>query len=515
MITYFSETLQIAVHCVTSLGPRRQLVCGWVMTPRGTPLDLRVMGDSGREHRPSFRLLYARPDVVPGDPEVALVSGFTLVVDEVADTAPLELVLASDGAGGRVNLLNPAISRDLHALIGSQDWAINFRLLRAEQERHEVLNLFAYQYRPYGAFDAWMARLPLVKQRAENSGLMAEIQASASPAGEIMLGIRFTGRPLRQMQIEPLVIGALRAADGGPDTRHLLPLVDQVSHQAANFAACYGRVAADVLPRLRGLEIIAQVTFDEQVFWLRCHPAEHQVPRFLDGVAAMPGPGMDTGFAVALLNQVLACREAGLKPELDRVAALAPPPPGPPGTPDLAMPPGLAVMVGVDDPLCMPLLEVLADRLEARCGGLMLIGKRAEQAAQVFQRRGRLPATTEGDAALALGRAAEQGASVIPLDPQRLARAVIEGDLDRLFAERLEGSDLALLRGLHAAAGCSADLADTLNRLIRLRGGAGPGWQPGWQPPAHAWASPIAAHLVNAHLERLWTLPAPAMAAGG
>jgi hypothetical protein len=301
------------------------------------------------------------------------------------------------------------------------------------------------------------------------------------------------------MQVEPLAIGALRAADGGPDTWHLLPLADRIDHQVANFVACYGRVDAEVLPQLRGVEIIAQVTFDEEVFWLRCVPAGQTVPGFLDAIAAMPGDTMRPDIGAALLDKVLASREAAFKPDLDRLAGMAPAPAGEAG---------LAVMIGVDDPVCIPLLEVLADRMEARCAALMLIGKRADQAVQVFQRRGRLPASAEADPGLALALAAGRGASVIPLDPVRLGRAAIDADLDALFDQRLDGSELMLLRGLHAAAGCSADLADTLARLIRLRGGD----NASWQPPQHGWASPVAAHPVHAHLERLWSLPMRAMA---
>ncbi|MCQ4159696.1 hypothetical protein NON00_07125 [Roseomonas sp. GC11] len=494
MVIYFSETLQIAVDCVAALGGRRHLVCGWIMTPRGTPFDMRVVGAQGREQRPDFRLLYARPDVTPADPEAALVSGFTLVIGQVAENDPLEILLSSGETGGRINLRDSSLSHDLQAVLAGQHWRINYRLLRAAAEREDALPLMRHQYRPYGAFATWFSRLPLVRGQAENFGIMARMECSRSPAGEFALGIHFAGRPERLMQIEATAIAALRAADGGPDELRLVPLVDSVFHQAASLGCLYGRIAPDLLPRLRRLEVIAQITFDEETLWLRAEPREEQVPGFLDGIAALPGPAMDGAIAAALLREVLASRERALKPALDSLAA-APPRPAPR--------PGLAVMVGVDEPACVPLLDILAPRIEARCASLLLIGRRAEQAVQVFQRRGRIEAGTEGDAGLALGRAAEAGAPVVPLDPLRLGRAVIDNDLDSLFARRLEGEELALLRGLHAAAGCSADLADSLARLLRQREAPG---QP-WQPPGHGWRSPLAAHLVNAHLERLWTLP--------
>ncbi|EFH12336.1 hypothetical protein [Teichococcus cervicalis] len=495
MVIYFSESLQIAIDCVALLGPRQHLICGWVMTPRGTPFDMRVLGPQGHEHRAAFRLLYARPDVTPPDPQAALVSGFTLVVEGVPESGALEVMLRSGELGGRINLRDSSISRDLQAVIAGQDWRINFRLLRAALERGEGLPLMRHQYRPYGAFAAWIARLPLVKQRAEQFGIMARLECLASPAGEYALGVQFAGRPERRLQIETIAIGALRAEDGGPDEMVLLPQEDGVAHQAANFGCAYGRVPPALLPRLRRLELVAQVSFDEEMLWLRAEPRAEPVPGFLDGLALLPGEAMDGSIAAALLQGVLANRERGMLPALEALARATPRPSGQPG---------LAIMVGVDEPACVPLLDILAPRIEAMCESLLLVGQRAEQAVQVFRRRGRIRASTEREAAIALGRAAEAGAAVVPLDPLRLGRAVIEDDLAALFAHRLEGEELALLRHLHAAAGCSADLADSLARLLRLREQPG---QP-WQPPGHAWRSPLAAHLANAHLERLWTLPA-------
>ncbi|MDQ1077680.1 hypothetical protein [Pseudoroseomonas cervicalis] len=502
MVIYFSETLQIAIDCVAPLGSRQHMVCGWVMTPRGTPFDMRVLGPQGRELRPAFRLLYARPDVAAPDPQLALVSGFTLVVEDVAETAPLEILLGSAGVGGRINLRDGSINRDLQAVIAGQDWRINFRLLRAALERGETLPLMRHQYRPYGAFAAWLARLPLVKHRAEHFGIMTRMECLASPAGEYALGVQFGGRPERRLQIEVIAIGALRAADGGPDELVLLPQEDGTVFQAASFGCAYGRVPSELLPRLRRIELVAQIAFDEEMLWLRAEPRAEQVPGFLDGLVSLPGEAMDGSVPVALMQQVLESRERGLRPALAALARAAPR--GSSGRP------GLAIMVGVDDPGCVPLLDILAPRIEALCGSLLLIGQRAEQAVQVFHRRGRISASTEREAAIALGRAAEAGAAVVPLDPLRLGRAVIADDLGALFAHRLEGEELALLRNLHAAAGCSADLADSLARLLKLREQPE---QP-WQPPAHAWRSPLAAHLVNAHLERLWTLPARPAAAG-
>ncbi|WBV44751.1 hypothetical protein [Pseudoroseomonas cervicalis] len=495
MVIYFSESLQIAIDCVALLGSRQQLICGWVMTPRGTPFDMRVLGPQGREQRPAFRLLYARPDVTPPDPQAAMVSGFTLVIEGAPETGPLEMLLRSGEAGGRLNLRDGNINRDLQAVIAGQDWRINFRLLRAALERGEVLPLMRHQYRPYGAFAAWLSRLPLVKHRAEHFGIMTRMECLASPAGEYALGVQFAGRPERRLQIEAIAIGALRAEDGGPDELVLLPQEDGVAYQAASFGCAYGRVPAELLPRLRRLELVAQISFDDETLWLRAEPRAEQVTGFLDGVASLPGEAMDGSVPVALMQQVLGNRERGLLPSLAALAQAVPRSSGQPG---------LAIMVGVDEPACVPLLDILAPRIEAMCSALLLIGKRAEQAVQVFHRRGRIAASTEREAAIALGRAAEAGAAVVPLDPLRLGRAVIDDDLGALFTHRLEGEELALLRQLHAAAGCSADLADSLVRLLKLREQPE---QP-WQPPAHGWRSPLAAHLVNAHLERLWTLPA-------
>ena len=40
---YFAERLQLAVEGLAQLAPRRLLLCGWMLTPRGAPPLLRVL----------------------------------------------------------------------------------------------------------------------------------------------------------------------------------------------------------------------------------------------------------------------------------------------------------------------------------------------------------------------------------------------------------------------------------------------------------------------------------------
>ncbi|WP_159997732.1 hypothetical protein [Roseomonas sp. 18066] len=485
---YFSERLQLSVDGFARLAPRRFLLCGWMLTPRGAPPQLRVLAGD-QPLTPTRQLAVPRPDITLLQPEATQVQGFFLLLDHVPEGAALVLTVAGGGLSARVNLLDAGINRDLSKAFRDQPAGFCFELLKAARDDPARWPLLTHGYRDHGAFAGWLDALP----DPQPDGLLLHAGTAATSGGEVMLGLRFAGRPRQGLALEAVALARLAAPDGG-DEIVFVPLEDSVLPQLAATACLYARLPADLLPRLLALELVVEIRFDDEKRWLRCRPSFTPLPAFLDAIAALPET--DSDHATHWLQPLLARRAAALKPRLDALARQV-------STP--ATGPLLAILTGCDEPAVVPLLEVLAARLEQSCDRLILVGTQSEAAAQVFSRRGRLPTRATRLAGPALAEAIALGAPVVPLDPQRLGQAVIDGALDMLFAMRLQPAELALLQALHDAAGCQVDLADSLARLLRWRR------DPAslWQPPAQPWCRPLAGQLINAHLEGLWSLPAP------
>jgi hypothetical protein len=496
-VIYFAETLQLSVECLARLAPRRFLLCGWMLVPRGAPPVLRVLAGD-RALVPSRQLAPPRPDVPLLQPEIAQVQGFLLLLEDVPEGAPLTLTVAAGGVSGRINLLDAGIDRDLRRALARQPDALCFALLQAARDDPAHWPLLTQGYREHGAFGAWLEAPPQVASAApQPAGLLAAAASAATEGGEVMLGLRLPGRPQRGLEVEPVVLARLTALDGGADEIVFVALEDSHLSRVGAAACWQARLPEALLPRLVAVELVAEIRLDEERLWLRARPPVGPVPAFLDAVAALPGPEAEGDVVAGLLQPLLARREARLLPGLAAVAGSAPAP---------AAGPRLAVITGCDEPALLPLLEILAARLEQRCDRLLLVGPLAEAAVQVFARRGRLPAGAARLAGPALAGAMALDAAVVLLEPQDLGRAVIGEALDALFAAPLQGAELARLQALQAAAGCGTGPTDSLVRLRQPRDAP-------WRPPVQAWCRPLAGALIEAHLRRLWARAVPAEAA--
>ncbi|OYW08430.1 MAG: hypothetical protein B7Z53_04745, partial [Rhodospirillales bacterium 12-71-4] len=207
-----------------------------------------------------------------------------------------------------------------------------------------------------------------------------------------------------------------------------------------------------------------------------------------------------TSAGLAVLRQVIAWREASFLPTLASLAVA----PGPAGADRL---PRIGLLLGADEALAARLFQVTAAEFERRCEQLLILGEAAEEVAQPFLRRGRLPVLLGAEALAALREAAGR-AGILAVDAAGFAEAVGRNRPEDAFAQSLGAPELALLLALHATAGAETALADTLARLLRQRRAA-PGTG-GFQPVQRGWSSPHAAAAVNEHLARLWAAGAGA-----
>jgi len=503
VFVYLDETLQLALDCVAPLTPRRSVAYGWAMTPRGAATELSVSagpeGDCPIEHC-SF---HPRPDVTPADPRRAAVNGFTLVFETPEEPRELALTLVADGAALRADLRDPGIEADLFKATADRAWRVTFGLMGEAAGNAALGSLLRYQGRPFGAFADWMARLPVVRGRAENFGQMPEVEALSAASGEVLLMLRAAAGLPREATVAAAVIGWLRGEPGAPPEPALLPLADWHGARLPAALAGYLRLDPAVLDRLHAMEIIvhAEPRPGEQI-WLRCQPAPATVPELLDAacrasaatlalpVEAAASAGLD------LLRQVIARREAAFAPTLAALAA-----PAETG----GRPPGLALILGADDPVAARLFHVTAPEFERRCGTVLVMGTAADDVAQVFARRGRIAVQVGVEAAASLRDAAGR-TGILAVDAAAYAEAVAAGTPEAAFGRPLDAAEVARLLALHAVAGCAPSLTDSLHRLLRSRRGA----EASFAPVARAWSNRHAAEPVNAHLARLWSTGAAA-----
>jgi len=502
MFRSFGENFQLGVDCVASLSHAKQIVYGWHMTPRGVPVSITFSTPDGRACRVCHISRHARTDVVPEDPGAATVGGFSIIVALPHAARGLIMTVAAGDEIASASLDAPATT-DLFAANEARDWGVTFDLLKESIGQPELLPLLQYQYRPFGAFAGWMAHLPVVQGEAENFGIVARVACSCSPAGEVALDLRFIGRSRGTVRIEAVAIARLSSDDGGPDEIALMPFHDVLTRHIPAASAFYGRMQWDHVARLRGLDLLVQVTFDDQRVWLRCQPRVDPVPAFLDmlGSALAGQAGQPT-----LLGEVAGRRgalvTALIEAERERAAAAASAPRQ--DLPELAL-------VGVDDASSCRLLHLLAPELEACGTRLMLLGEAAEAAAQIFNRRARVPAVAARGGGAILARGAEIGpANLVAVDVPSLAAAVIEGDVSGLI-RRVRVGGLGYLMLLHSLAGPTMALGETLARHGALL--CNPTLP--WLPRTRAWRTPLAAELVNEHLEMIWREVLEASSPGG
>lgn len=504
MFVYLDESLQLAVDCLAMLGPRRGIVYGWAMAPRGEATDLAISagaeGDCPIEHG-SF---HPRPDVVPADPRRATVNGFTLVFESPEDPRELVLTLTAGEARLSADLRDPAIEQNLFKATADRAWQVTFGLLREAAANPALAAMLRYQGRPFGAFADWLARLPVVRGRAANFGQMAEVEALAAGSGEVLCMLRANAALPREAEIAAAVIGWLRGAEGALPEPLLLPLADEHAARLPAALALYGRLEPAVLDRLQGIELILRAApRPGEELWLRCLPSPATVPELLDAgcrataaalalpVEAAASAGLD------LLRQVIARREAAFRPMLGALAAE-------PEAPSRL--PRLALILGADDPAAARLFHVTAGEFERRCDTVLVMGAAADDVAQAFARRGRVRVLVGVEAAAALREAAGR-AGILAVDAAAYAEAVAAGTPEAAFSRPLEAGEVARLLALHAVAGCAPSLTDSLQRLLRARR-AGPA-EARFAPVQRVWSNRHAAELVNAHLQRLWAAGHP------
>lgn len=500
MFSSFGESFQLGVDCMAAIGEGRYVVFGWHMTPRGLPVEISFVAPDGRVGRVEYISRHPRPDVTPQDPGAAEVAGFSLVLVAPHAARGLVLRITAGDASGQAELADPALA-DLLRATELRDWGLTFGMLRECMERPDILPLLHYQYRPFGAFAGWMALLPLVQGKGKNVSIVAHAAAAISPAGEVALDLRFIGRSRGTVEVEVLAIASLRSDDGGPDHIALLPLHDVVTRNVPGASAFYARMDWADVPRLRGVELVVQVTFDSERVWLRCQPEPETVPGFLDmlGAATANQRGGQT-----LLRDVIQKRtilaQALLRADQERSADK----PAASARAELAL-------VGVDDAWATRLLHLLAPELEASASAIILLGSAAEAAEQIFTRRGRIPAMVASDPGAMLGRAEAVGAdNVIALDMPSLAAASIEGGLGRVLRNSRGGGMRRLLL-LHSLAGPTASLGESFARHASMMDRPD---QP-WLPISIHWRNSSGAEWVNEHLEAIWRYLLPPDPAGG
>ena len=490
------ETLQLQLDCVAQLSPRRVVVYGWALTPRGVGTEISIAagraGDCVIEHV----AFHARPDVVPADPQRAVVNGFALVFAAPENAAALSCTVTAGPDRVSADLRDPQIDTDLLAATAGRDWRDTFRLLQDCATHRALAPMLGYRGRPYGAFADWLQCLPAVAGRAEQLGPLAEVELLCSPAGEVLALLRSaTGVPA-DASIAAAVLGRGPAEGHAGTAPRALALIDPLSAVLPDALVLYGRIDPALIGRLPALELVLHAELQPgQHVWLRGQPRLVAMPDFLDAIS-LGAPGL------ALLRQVLARREAAFAPMLAMLAA-----PAPAVTPAEA--PRTALILGADDPFAARLFHVAAREFESRCDRLLVLGEAAEAVAQVFAWRGRLTAVAGAEAAHLL-RESGTGGGIMAIDAVRFAEAVIAGDPASAFANPLDAAALARLLALHAVAGTGLPLADSLALLLRLRRVAAserPG-EVAFAPVVRPWSSHLAADLVTDHLARLWTQPA-------
>jgi len=484
------ETLQLRLDCVTALGPRRWIVYGWAATPRGVGSRIAVTagaaGDCAIEHV-SFHAHTATPLAAN-----AVLHSFTLVFAPPEGARGFILTLTAGAETLRADLLDSAIPNDLVTATAERDGATSFRLFQACLGDPALAPLLHYQGQDFGAFSAWLTRMPHVAGRAVNLGPFAEVEALLSPAGEVLLMLRATTPMPHQA-----TLSAVLAAHP-----HILQLHDVHVAVAGHALALYGRLDTGLRDTLAGLELVAEAEPQPgQTLHLRAHPRLVAAPDFLDAASrVLPGPGtLAPALAQAgmgLLRPILARREAAFAPRLGNLPDAAP------AWPETSR---IAAILGADDPVVARLFHVAATTIEARCDHLLVFGEAAEEVAQIFARRGRLQVETGAQALVTLRQAQH---TLLPVDALRFAEALIDGQPDLAFANPLDAADLARLPVLHSLAGCALTLGDTLARLVRQRllECQGRGAEAALVPLARPWSSPQAAEMVHRHLTTLWTL---------
>lgn len=500
MLIQHDDTLQLALDCVAMLRGGRGVVYGWAMTPRGVATRLAVTAARGGDCAIEHCSFHPRPDVVPPDPSRTAVNGFTLVFEAPEDLRELDLLLTAGEDGIRAELDDARIRTDLGMATADRSWHVTLRLMLDAAGTPAMGGLLRHAGRPFGAFADWVARLPLVQGRIQDFGVLPEVEAGSTAAGEALVMLRAAAALPPEATIEAALVCWLRAEPDAPPEPILVRPVDCHAARLPAALGFYARLDPGLLDRLQGIELLlrAETRPGEEV-WARVQPTPGTVPDLLDMASRTTAARLvmpleaPTAAGLELLRQLVARREAAFGATLAALAA--PAPSAQPGSL-----PRLALILGADDPAAARMFRVTATAFEARCDTLLVMGSAADDVAEAFRRRGKLRVLVGVEAAQTL-REAAGCAGVVAVDAVAFAEAVIAGDPDAAFAAPLDPGDVARLLALHAAAGCAPALADSLQRLLRARRGA----EARFTPVQRAWSNRHAADIANAHLQRLWT----------
>lgn len=471
------ESLRLAVDCVATLSDRLVAVYGWAATERQAPTELAVTagaaGDCAIEHC-SF---HPRPDLARAAPPGTVVTGFTLLVATPPRPQALALLLHNGWAHLSLDLMDGSLETEIRRATAARDGGANFALLSACAEDAALAPLRSHAGLPYGVFQDWIDRLPLVRGRAAETGGVAEIEALASPAGEILLMLRDPDITASAEETGAVLLGGM-AGDGGEAI--VLPLADSHKARLPGAVALYGRVESAWMDRLDGVEVIVQARLRRgRQGWLRCLPARVPAAGMLEAIRRGAAEAEAEG-AHAFLRQVISRREAAFLPALAALAAL------PPRGTGSGASERLGLLLGADDGAAARLFQVDAAAFEQRCDTMLVLGEAAAEVAEVFARRGRV-AVASGPHAWAALRNAAGRSGVLAVDAVRYAEAVAAGRGAAAFPPLLDAAQLARLLALHAVAGSDDALAGSLARLGAAR------------PQAR-----VAEDPVERHIDRLW-----------
>lgn len=496
MVVELDETLQLALDCVAPVGVGQCVAYGWAVSPRGTEAELSVSAGAGTACAIDHGSFHPRPDLRHLDPTRTVANGFSLVFRTPDDPPELLLTLCAGERLLHVDLRAALNGADILRMTVERNWSISFALLRDTAATPAMAGLLRHAGRPFGIFDQWLGGMPVVQGLARDFGALREVEAVATPAGEVLVVLRAATTLPEEAELSTVVIAWLRGADGAPPKPVLCNLADQHAARLPAALAAYGRLDPALLDRLHAIEVVVQARLGHgESVWLRAQPVQGTVPDLLDAAGRTVAPGLPpppAAAGLAFLKQVIARRESAFGPALAALSAAAAPAP--------SRRPRLGLILDAQDPGLARLFHVAAASVERHCDTLLVLGAAADEVAQVFERRRRLTVLHGIEATQALREAAGR-TGVVALDAAAFAESIIAGQPDAAFETALEAADIARLLALHAAAGCTPDLADSLRRMLQLRNSG----DMRLAPVPRAWSNRNTAEMANAHLQRLWT----------
>lgn len=150
MYVYVDETLQLGLDRVAALNPHAAVAFGWVMTPRGEETGLSIHAEGGEDCAIEHSSFHPRPDVVPRQPDLAVVNGFCLLVSTPPGTGDLTLLVRAGDRLLRAAMRGPEVRTDLARVTAECDCRTSFALLAACAEDPALAALLSFQATPFG-----------------------------------------------------------------------------------------------------------------------------------------------------------------------------------------------------------------------------------------------------------------------------------------------------------------------------------------------------------------------------